>query len=308
MAKKFLTFARTELLRALGEWEFRYHRDNTHVRWREAYLCALGVEFQGPVSIGIGFYLRDRGGLKVGHHASFGSFTRIWNYAPIEIGDHFLSAGGLTMNCGGHDPVTLEPHARGIRIGDRVWIGLNVTILGGVTIGDDAVVAAGSVVTRDIPAGTLWGGVPAKQLKVVDRSGVESLWGAWGRIELPGAALEPALETMHRCLAAGDGAAAHAVGERARVRHPDDCRLLVLHAQACLQLGRIEDFERALGRCLEVAPEFAPAHQLLGELLQAGGQPEAAEKHLELGRSGAGGRQPERFCADASLRFPDGGA
>ena len=46
-------------------------------------------------------------------------------------------------------------------IGDNVWIGANVTILPGVTIGDYVVVAAGSVVTKDVPSGVLVAGVPA---------------------------------------------------------------------------------------------------------------------------------------------------
>ena len=46
-------------------------------------------------------------------------------------------------------------------IGDNVWIGANVTILPGVTIGDYVVVAAGAVVTKDVPSGVLVAGVPA---------------------------------------------------------------------------------------------------------------------------------------------------
>ena len=52
-----------------------------------------------------------------------------------------------------------------ITIGDHVWIGLNVTILKGVNIGNGAVVAAGAVVTKNVPENTLVGGVPAKVLK-----------------------------------------------------------------------------------------------------------------------------------------------
>ena len=52
-----------------------------------------------------------------------------------------------------------------IHIGKRVWIGSNATVLPGVTIGDGAVVAAGAVVTRDVPANTVVGGVPAKVIR-----------------------------------------------------------------------------------------------------------------------------------------------
>lgn len=52
-----------------------------------------------------------------------------------------------------------------IAIKDRVWIGANAVILQGITIGENAVVAAGAVVTRDVPANTLVGGVPAHIIK-----------------------------------------------------------------------------------------------------------------------------------------------
>lgn len=54
---------------------------------------------------------------------------------------------------------------RPIHIGDHVWIGARCIILPGVTIGDGAVIAAGAVGNRDVPAGTLWGGVPARYIK-----------------------------------------------------------------------------------------------------------------------------------------------
>lgn len=50
-------------------------------------------------------------------------------------------------------------------VGEKVWIGGNVTILPGVTIGNNVVVAAGAVVTKDIPDNTLVGGVPAKKIR-----------------------------------------------------------------------------------------------------------------------------------------------
>lgn len=57
-----------------------------------------------------------------------------------------------------------------VRIGREVWIGAKATILKGVTIGDNAVIAAGAVVRCDVPARTVWGGVPARQLRVLEPS------------------------------------------------------------------------------------------------------------------------------------------
>ena len=58
--------------------------------------------------------------------------------------------------------------AQQVRIGNDVWIGGNVTILPGVTIGNNVVVAAGAVVTKDVPDNTLVGGVPARKIKEIE--------------------------------------------------------------------------------------------------------------------------------------------
>lgn len=57
-----------------------------------------------------------------------------------------------------------------IVLGKNVWVGANATILQGVEIGDNAVVAAGAVVTRNVPADTVVAGVPAKPLKTIAKT------------------------------------------------------------------------------------------------------------------------------------------
>ncbi len=70
----------------------------------------------------------------------------------------------------GHDYLSsnLESDFAEITIGERVWVGANCTIIGGVDIGDQAVIGAGAVVTKDIPARCVAVGVPARVIRSFD--------------------------------------------------------------------------------------------------------------------------------------------
>ena len=94
----------------------------------------------------------------------------------IEIGENTGIAYRVTILTGtGINPHNslkyLYPRRKAsVKIGNNVWIGANSTILPGVTIGDFSVVAAGSVVTKDVPPGVLVAGVPAEIKKYLKRS------------------------------------------------------------------------------------------------------------------------------------------
>ena len=94
----------------------------------------------------------------------------ILDIREVYIGDHVMIGPNTLITTVGHPLSALErrdymAYAKPVRIGNDVWIGGNVTILPGVTIGNNVVVAAGAVVTKDIPDNTLVGGVPAKKIK-----------------------------------------------------------------------------------------------------------------------------------------------
>lgn len=143
--------------------------------FRRTYLKFMNVNFTKDLRIGRDFYLKNKGKLTLGNRCCLGSFTKIWNYAPISVGDDFLASAGLVINSATHDPITLEPKGLEINIGSRVWCGINVTILAGVTIGDDVVIGAGSLVIKDIPSNSIAVGVPARKIKELNRSAPE-LW------------------------------------------------------------------------------------------------------------------------------------
>jgi acetyltransferase-like isoleucine patch superfamily enzyme len=86
----------------------------------------------------------------------------------ITIGDGALIGHHVVLATLNHD---FPPEIRGdmrpapIVMGKNVWLGARVTVLPGVTIGDNAIVAAGAVVTRDVPPGAVAAGVPARIIK-----------------------------------------------------------------------------------------------------------------------------------------------
>lgn len=117
------------------------------------FFCEYGVH----ITIGSGTYLNVNCFLQ--------------DCAEINLGKNVLVGPGVQICTASHplksseriiDGSTYVTSAKPVNIGDRVWIGANVTILGGVTIGDDAVIGSGSVVTRDIPAGVVAYGVPCR--------------------------------------------------------------------------------------------------------------------------------------------------
>lgn len=112
------------------------------------------------------------GDVVIGNHTRIGIHNTI--IGPVCIGNHVNLAQGITVTALNHnfEDVTRRIDEQGIStkpviIGDDVWIGANAVVLPGVTIGRHCVVAAGAVVTKDVPDHSVVGGVPAKILKTL---------------------------------------------------------------------------------------------------------------------------------------------
>lgn len=112
--------------------------------------------------------------LKIGRHTAINEFNNIRaGNAPVTIGDNCLISQFVSIIDANHGIarnafIRDQPHdlvSAGVRIGDDVWIGAHAVILPGVQIGTGAVVAAGAVVTRDVPEYAIVAGVPAKIIR-----------------------------------------------------------------------------------------------------------------------------------------------
>ena len=138
---------------------------------------------QGRLDIGEGSLLEpnvwltggESGRIRIGEGVFLNQGVMIAATGLVEIGDHCMLANGAFVTDGDHrhddpsKPVTWQGFtSKGpTRLEDNVWLGANVVVTSGVTIGSRAVVGANSVVTRDIPPGTIAVGAPAKVVKSI---------------------------------------------------------------------------------------------------------------------------------------------
>lgn len=107
------------------------------------------------------------GDVVIGNHTRIGLYNTV--IGPVKIGHHVNMAQGVTITALNHNFKDADRRIdeQGIStapviIGDDIWIGANAVVLPGVTIGDHSVVAAGAVVTKDVPSRSLVAGVPAR--------------------------------------------------------------------------------------------------------------------------------------------------
>jgi len=140
-------------------------------RWRLSFAelgpgsqIVAGARVASPASVSVGArvfigadaFISAVGGLRIDDEVMIG------NELNVQGGNHAVGADRRDV---GHDPAKNPP----LRIGRGAWIGSRVTILSGADIGDYAVVAAGSVVTKPVPPWTLVAGVPARFVRTISQ-------------------------------------------------------------------------------------------------------------------------------------------
>ena len=153
--------------RMTGELNSSYHTDDE----ARAILSELtGQQINGSTTIKQPFY------------TDFGQFIRLGKKVFVNYGCGFMDRGGITIEDGAligpnvslitenHSEIPeLRQHVYGrpLLIKRKAWLGAGVTVLPGVTIGENAIVAAGAVVSKDVPDNTIVGGVPARVIRKI---------------------------------------------------------------------------------------------------------------------------------------------
>lgn len=128
------------------------------------------------------------GAVEIGEWCFIGENSRIWSAEKVKIGNHVLISHNVNIHDTNGHPIDIELRRKHFQeittighprqyldlislpvvIEDDVWIGFNSTILKGVTLGKGSIVAAASVVTKDVPSGTIVAGNPAKIIRKVN--------------------------------------------------------------------------------------------------------------------------------------------
>jgi acetyltransferase-like isoleucine patch superfamily enzyme len=156
-----------DALRVTGELNTGYQEPQ---RVRELLAALTGRPVDDSVTVFPPFYSDFGKNITLGKRIFINSGCKFQDQGGVAIGDDCLIGHNTVLATLNHD---LDPsrradmHPAPITIGSNVWIGANVTVLPGVTIGDNAVVAAASVLTKDVPDNAIVVGSPARVVRSV---------------------------------------------------------------------------------------------------------------------------------------------
>ncbi len=118
------------------------------------FLCEMGnnITFGDNVFLNFGCIIFDMGEVEIGDHVMFG--PRVGIYTTNHAYDPVERVANVVIS-------------KPVKVGNRVWVAADVKILPGVTIGDDTIIGAGSVVTHDIPSGVIAAGNPCRVIRKI---------------------------------------------------------------------------------------------------------------------------------------------
>lgn len=155
--------------RILFEINNEWHEDETEIT--ELFKKITAKSVGTGVRIGIPFYTDFGKNITIGNNVYINAGCKFQDQGGIYIGDETFIGHNVVLATLDHD---IDPnkryllHPAPIYIGKKVWIGAGAIITKGVTIGDNSIVAAGAVVTQDVPENVIVGGVPAKVIRPIN--------------------------------------------------------------------------------------------------------------------------------------------
>lgn len=155
-------------LRLTAELNGAYHSPESV---RKLFFALIGQPEDDSFCLFPPFYTDYGQNITVGKNVFLNSGCRFQDQGGIVLGDGTLIGHNVVLATLNHHEDPAKRHIlrpAPIVLGKNVWIGANATVLPGVTIGDGSIVAAGAVVTRDLPPGVIAGGVPARIIRKIE--------------------------------------------------------------------------------------------------------------------------------------------
>ena len=160
-------------LRAVENSNLYNSLDDSDLDRQYEVLCEILGSVGEHVWIGKRFCFDNGKNIHIGDNFTGNYNLTILDVKEVYIGDNVMIGPNTTITTVGH-PITPKgrrmhlAQASEIRIGNDVWLGANVTVLPGISIGNNVVVGAGAVVTKDIPDNSLAVGVPARVIREIE--------------------------------------------------------------------------------------------------------------------------------------------
>lgn len=171
---QYMCMLSQEALRLTAELNGKYHSPE---EIRVLFSQLIGKPVDDAFGLFPPFYTDCGKNLTIGKRVFFNSGCKVQDQGGITIGDGALIGHNVVLATINH---SFAPEHRAdnllapIHIGKNVWIGANAVVLPGVSVGDNSVIAAGAVVSKNVPADVVVGGVPAKIIKGLQSLGGES--------------------------------------------------------------------------------------------------------------------------------------
>jgi acetyltransferase-like isoleucine patch superfamily enzyme len=165
--RKLFIKIRTKFLLFISEFFLFFENENKETKIRNFFLKEIGFKIGCDVIIDKNISFYEPKTIIIGNHILIRENCYLDHDIIIE--DNVTISKDVIILTAGHNPETMEYVMMPVKICNNVWIGAKAIILPGVTVGENSCVAAGSVVSKNVNANMLVGGVPAREIRSIDK-------------------------------------------------------------------------------------------------------------------------------------------